>query len=101
MANKRIQKKRDKQALILKILKFSYTEIPESMDELRKTIRIMRKMTMPELIRLGQDIVREWTRRNSPLRRMIPRGESTMDWASTVNWRPTISDARERVITRG
>jgi len=88
VANKRIQKKRDKHKLILEILKLSYTEMPESLYELHRTIRIMRKMTIPELIRLGQDIIRELAIRYSPLRNMLPRlssDEPIVDWHSITS----------------
>lgn len=88
MANKRIQKKRDKNKLILKILELSYTEMPESLYELHRTIRMMRKMTMPALIRLGHDIIREWTIRCTPLRNMLPRLPSN---TPVVEWRPVVS----------
>lgn len=39
-----------------------------------------------------------WVIRSSPLRRMIPRPEQPkIDWASTVGYRPSITDVRERV----
>lgn len=88
MANKRIQKKRDKRDLILKTLKFSYTEMPESLYELHRTIRIMRKMTMPELIQCSDRVMRAWVFYHTPFRNILPR--RTWD-EPIVQWRQVTS----------
>lgn len=95
MANKRIQKKRakaawerDKRKIIAECLVAWYPSCTHY-EYLRMATPLLR-MDKGPLLEL---LMRENLRR-SPFRRMIPR--KTFDASTLVNWRPVISDVRER-----
>lgn len=78
MANKRIQKKRDRHRLIIGVLRHAYVYEHETLRGLREMKRAMDKMTMPTLLRLCDAILFEQVRRYSPLM-LMPRRKAHPD----------------------